>query len=194
MPKGYTTRAEVENYLLITVDPSFHAQVDKWIESIEAYIDKLTGRNHQPATGQTASTRLFDGNGTSNLYIDDASEITKVEYGGEGQWTEIAVADYLKYPAQGGAIRRVYLPAGVFPRGYQNVRITAKWGWQTVPADINFAATVLVAGIINNAYASEGEISSITIGPYSVSYKDQQQVQDFDKVKEILQLNKRFYF
>lgn len=194
MPKGYTTRAEVENYLLINIDETFWAQVDKWIEAMEAYVDKITGRSSQPAAGQTASTRLYDGNGTSNLYIDDASSITKVEIGGEGAWTEVLAADYLKYPAQGSPIKKLFLPAGVWSRGYQNVRITANWGSTVVPADLSFATTVLVAGIINNSYSSEGEIQSMTIGPYSVSYKTQEQVSDFDKVKEILQLNKRFYF
>lgn len=192
MLKGYTTRQKVENYLLITIDPSFYDTVNRWIEGIEVYIDKMTGRSHEVSASATA--RLYDGNGGHTLYIDDASEITKVETGGPDNWSEIATADYYKYPSNAAPYKSIYLPGGRFPAGRQNVRVTAKWGAGAIPADIELAATVLVAGIINNAYSSDGEVQSMTIGPYSVTYKDQDQLQDFDKVKEILQLNKRFYF
>jgi hypothetical protein len=61
-----------------------------------------------------------------------------------------------------------------------------------VPADIKFAATVLVAGIINYSADVAGEVKSMSLGGYSVTYKDEKQWQDFDRVSEILKLNKKF--
>ena len=43
--KGYTSIANIQNYLLTNIDLAFQPKVEKWIESIEAYIDNQTGRN-----------------------------------------------------------------------------------------------------------------------------------------------------
>ena len=75
--KGYTSRQQIENYLLITVDPSFYTQINSWIEQIETYIDKTTGRNFIADT--VASAKLYDGDGTSELLIDDCVDVTEVK-------------------------------------------------------------------------------------------------------------------
>lgn len=176
--KGYTTKEEIENYLLQEIDATMDSQIDGWIEAMENQIDKETGRNFIADTA--ASERLYDGDGDREIFIDDCVEIEKVELDDE----EI---DYFAYPANETPKIIIAREYGKFTRGRQNVAITAKWGYSVaVPADIKFACTVLVAGIINNAADSGGEVKSITMGEYSVAYKDTKQTGDFESIKNIL--------
>jgi hypothetical protein len=189
-PKGYTDITQVQNYLLITVDSGFPSQVSDWIAKIEDFIDAYTGRNFKADT--TASARLFDGHGTNSLVIDDCVEISKVEYGISSPLTEIASGDYLKYPANVLPITKLMLRNSNFPQDLQNVSITAKWGYSVnVPADIEFVATVFAAGVINYSLNADGEVASMTIGRYSVAYKDEKQWQDFDRANKILDMYRR---
>lgn len=194
--KSYTTRQEIENYLLMNIDPTFHPQVDRWIEDMEAYIDRRTGRDFAPPGA--ASKRTYDGSGEDRQVIDDCSEVTKVEIGMSDP-TEIVRGDYLTYPENAAAksqpITRLEFLYGRFPRMKQSVHVTAKWGSPGgVPHDIRFAATVLVSGIVNRSYRSENDVASMSIGRYSVSYRTEAQIKDFEKVEEILKAHKKFTF
>lgn len=200
--KGYTTRQQIENYLLIDVDASFYDQVDSWIEQAELIIDSTTGRTFKADT--TESTRVFDGNGCRTLHIDDAVSVSKIEMlDTDGtvldtlQNTSGQVKQFYTYPANvREPIRRIELGDGAlgsFTRGQQNIRITAKWGSTTgVPADIMFAATVLAAGIVRTGADAEGEVQSMTIGRYSVTYKTQDQQNDLAIANATLQRYKRY--
>lgn len=191
--KGYTNRTEVQNYLLTKVKEEFWAQVDRWIEQIERYIDEETGRNF--IADSALSTRLFDGSGTNKQLIDDCVEISQVKLSKDADPLEDESGSeaYFKYP-NNARLRtppvpytRLELACGSFPRGKQNIRVRAKWGYSTsVPQDIKFAATVLVAGIVNFSNDSEGEVQSMTIGRYSVTYKTKQEWQDFEQIQGIL--------
>jgi len=176
--KNYCSVADIENYLLIEIDAGFESQIEEWIEAMENYIDKETGRNFK--ADAIASERLYDGDGDREIFIDDCVEIEKVELDDE----EI---DYFAYPANETPKIIIAREYGKFTRGRQNVAITAKWGYSVaVPADIKFACTVLVAGIINNAADTGGEVKSMSMGEYSVTYKDAKQTSDFENVKNIL--------
>lgn len=192
-PKGYTTKEAIENYLLIEIDASFDDQIDEWISSIEKYIDHETNRDFTPvAVDATAEDRKFDGEGEKYLYIDAATDITEVRFSETG--TPIDAEQYVLEPRRAATTTKIVLKNLRFPKGMENIFVKAKWGYDAVPADIKFAATVLVAGIINNAWQSEGEIQSQTIGRYSVTYKTKQQVDDFNKIENILAYNKSFSF
>jgi hypothetical protein len=179
-PKGYTDKTQLEDYLLITIDTSFVAQVNDWIAKIEAYIDRIAGRSFK--ADSTASARYYDGDGTDLIIIDDCAEITSVTVDGT------AVTNFLKYPKNKTYTSRIVLPDNNrFTKGRQNVIVTGKWGYSTaVPADIEFAATVLVAGIINANYKTDGNKSSETIDNYQVSYKSEKQITDFEEAKKII--------
>jgi hypothetical protein len=182
--KGYTTIDEIQNYLLINIDAAFETQIEKWIASMESYIEKQTGRMFIADT--VASVRKYDGDGERLLYIDDAVEIEKVEVDG----TEI---DCFFYPADSLPKTTLVAEDEVFTEGNQNVEVTAKWGYSVdCPEDITFVATVLVAGMIQHSLDHEGEISSLTMGRYSVSYKDEKQLKDLEQAKEILQSYRRY--
>lgn len=193
--KGYTSETKVENYILQNIDSTFSSQIEKWIEAAEAYIDNLTGRNF--IADSSASARLYDGDDSPELLIDDAVEVTKVEVGQDdygSSFEEVSASgsdryflEPANYSADSVPIMKIVLRARNFPEGHQNNRITAKWGYSaSVPADIEFAATVLVAGICNAQRKDTKEIASEKIGNYSVSYASEKEKNDFEQAKNIL--------
>jgi hypothetical protein len=75
------------------------------------------------------------------------------------------------------------------------VKVTGKWGYSAAaPGPIKQAATILVAGIINYSWNAEGEVQSMTIGRYSVSYKTDSGWKDFERIPNILKSYKKFTF
>lgn len=193
--KGYTTKEQIENYLLIDIDDSFDTQVEKWITSVEKYIDLVTNRDWSPVSdesGYEGDEKLFDGDKTNTLCVPAFTGTPEIKLSENA--TALSASEFVLYPANETVKSKIVLKNKKFPRGLQNISVTAMWGYDEVPEDIVLAATVLVSGIINNAWQSEGEIESMTIGRYQVSYKTQEQVNDFKRVEEILGLNKKYTF
>lgn len=201
--KGYTTKTAVENYILQDIDSSFDSQLDAWIAGIEKVIDQYTGRNFKADSAESA--RVFDGDGSSELLIDECVAITKVEVGEDsygGSFSEIAATGserYFTYPAnaavKGVPFHKLVLNSRRWPEGMQNNRVTAKWGYSTTPPeDIQFAACVFVAGVLNQHRQGGEEIKSESIGGYSVTYNtdaENNSWADFERAKQILDSYKR---
>jgi antitoxin component HigA of HigAB toxin-antitoxin module len=183
--KGYTTKTEIENFLMININEVFDTQVDLYISEIENVIDNETGRNF--IADSTASERLFDGDNESNLLIDDCIEITKIEVDGE------EITDYFKYPSKTNyPINEIALEDGVFNKGRQNVAVTAKWGFSAeVPKDIRLACTVLVSNILGLFLNGDDKVKTLSMGSYSVTYKDLEVITDVKNIKEILRKYQR---
>lgn len=197
--KGYTTKTEIENYILTTIDASFNDQIDNWIESIEKYIDNQTGRNFLAEAESNASDKYFDGDNTNKLLIDDCVAVEEIEVGDGNLLTADtsplkADGDYVLLPYNRTPITRIELRDSYFPAyPRQGIRVKARWGYsEEVPADIRQATTVLVAGIINYGNNADGEVKSMNIGAYNVTYKDEKQWQDFERVGEILSSYKKY--
>lgn len=202
--KGYTTKAKIENYLLINIDATFDSQIDAWIEEIEEYIDRKTGRNFVASPAEDDSgeneTRRFDGDNTIKLLIDDAVEISEIKLSADSD--PLTTDDYVLYPANARTLSRkvpytmIKLVGAYFPNALpQGIYVKGRWGYsETPPMDIQTVATVLVAGIINYSWNADGEIASETIGRYTVSYKNEKQWQDFDRIDPILQSYVKFGF
>jgi hypothetical protein len=196
--KGYTTKEEIQNYILNDIDDSFDDQIDSWIEAVEQIIDAITGRNFK--ADSAASARVFSGDGTQELLIDECVAVTTVEVGADSYGAAFSTvgattADryFLKpdnYAAKNVPIYAVVLSARTWTPGQQNARITAKWGYSVaVPELIKFAATVFVAGILNQHRQGGDQIKSEHIGNYQVTYntdKEGDSFADFTRAKEIL--------
>jgi len=192
MAKGYTTKTKLENYTLQSIDASFNSQITDWIESIEKFIEKFTGRIFIADT--TASEKVYDGEGGSKQKFDEFISLTKVEIG-EDTKTEIESDNYRIYPNNDERKNKIQLKENYFTKGYQNVTITAKWGYSiNCPADLTLAATTLLAGIINYSNDAKGKIRSESIGRYTVAYTDDQGWQDFKRAMMILNSYKQFHF
>ena len=202
--KGYTDKAAIQNYMLKDIDASFDGTIDEWIEGAENTIDLLTGRNF--IADQAATVRYFSGDNEKELIIDDCVEITLVElgqddYGGTFQTVDpTGSSRYFAEPVNAIAKKmpftKLVLRATRWTAGKQNHKVTAKWGYSAaVPADIKRAATIIVAGIINQNSPGGEEIKSERIGNYQVTYnseKGNNSVADYDEMKLTLDSYKKY--
>ena len=195
--KGYTSINAIQNYLLTNIDLAFQPQVESWIEEVENYIDQQTDRNF--IADSVASIKSYDGNGLDEIAIDDCVAVTKVEiYDTEGNVvldTLVAGVDYFLLPNNELPKQTIKLYGYRFTRGIQNIKVTAKWGYSVaVPPSIRTAATVLTANIIDFSNQAEGEVQSLSVGSYNVSFKDQSKRDDFERIPEILDTYKKYDF
>lgn len=205
MAKDYTTEAKIENYILQDIDPTYAATITDIIEGVEDTIDNITGRNFKADADATA--RLFDGDGTKGLLIDDAIEITLVEvgldsYGGNfitvgNTGSNRYFSEPANHVAKGVPITKLLLHSRHFTTGIQNHRITGKWGYsETPPSGIQFAATVFASGILNQNRKGGDQVKSERIGNYQVTYNTDQGSNswaDFERALTILDSYKRYH-
>jgi len=181
--RGYTSKALIESFLR---SGTISDDLTSYILSAQELIENTTGRIFAPDETETA--RLFDGNGCRELLISDCAEITKLEVATD-EWgdnfTEVPDTEYKTYPNEANVpIRKLILRYIAFFQGYQNIKVTAKWGWKAIPADITFVATALAGGMYN-AQLPSNNLKSESIGNYSVSYGDKDW-DNFDKLKAIM--------
>ena len=176
----YTNKSKIEKFLMIDIDDNLNTQIAEWIASVTKYIENYTGRVFEATVD---STKYYDGNRQKELMIDDTYEITSIQIlddsGDVDKTLEEGLGnDYVAYPAnttQKNSIKLLvtgcYL---IFPRGNQNIKITAKFGMaSTVPSDIELIATKLVATIVQKGLKG-GEIKSEKLGDYSVTFIEEQ--------------------
>ena len=197
--RGYTNQSTIENYMLKSIDNSFQLQLEAWIESIEKLIEQTTGRIFIADT--VASERIYNGQGGVKQKFDefvvdseDNPEII-IKLGEDEPRVTIEQGDYRIYPTNQENKNTIELKNASFDRGHQNVRITAKWGaYKEVPADIKLAATILVAGIINNSSPDKGMVRSESLGAYTISYANEKGWADYTNAMSIILSHKRFSF
>jgi hypothetical protein len=204
-PKGYTSEEKVESFGLIDIAGSFSSVIDDWIIGVENTIDQITGRNF--VADDEASARLFSGDGSKSLSIDDAIEITLVEVGLDdygGNFITVGNTGSNRYftepanhAALGKPVTKLVLRDRHFTTGIQNHRITGKWGYsENVPKDIEFVATVFVFGIANQQRQGGNSVKSERIGNYQVTYNSENGRDswgDFERAISILDSYKRYY-
>lgn len=178
----YTTKEDIENYILKTIDDGFDAQLGEWIKAMSNYIEHTTKRR---IYRQTAETFKYDGDGSDLMIIGDCNNITEVKLDGNVLTRDV---DYTTYPKNKSYISRIVLLDGLrFTKGINNLEVTAIQAMtNSLPSDINFACTVLVAGILNSQMYNDKKGTTERIGNYSITYKDDQQIKDFEQVKQIL--------
>lgn len=187
MIPDYTDKEAVENYLLKEIDDGFDAQLGEWIKGVSLTIDGETGRT---IYRQEPETRMYDGDGTDLLLIDDCVDITAVTIDG------IAV-EVDEYPARKDYTSRIHARDNRrFTKGHLNVAVTAIHAMsKTLPEDIKFAATVMVAGIARGQMPGSEEGKSEKIGNYTITYSDSpDQSGDIETAKAILKRYRRVAF
>lgn len=189
-----TNKTNVENYLLTTIDASFDTQIAQWIAAVEKHINKKTDR--QIIAEDSNSVNYYDGTGRKDMMIPDFYSITTV--GVKSDKDDIAPEDFTSdvymYPSGRKPIYQLQMDNNYFPKGRQNIVVTGRKGYfasDDVDEDIVFAATVLVAGIVNASNVSQGEIKSESIGRYTVTYSTDQQKIDFKSAIDIIESYRR---
>lgn len=189
----YTNKGTIQNYLAVDIDSSLDTQINTWIAAAERYIDNYTGRTFEESLSET---RYFDGNGERELDIDEIISITSLEIletsSDDVQFTltEGRGSDYILYPYNETFKYRVILTVNsqvaVWSGGKQRIKITGLWGHgSTAPEDVELAATMLVAGIVEKGMKG-GTVQSETLGDYTVTFKDIDNISSVMGVKEIL--------
>jgi len=186
----YTDKTALEKYLIMSIDSSMDAQLTEWITAMSREIDLMTNRTFVPP-GDTPTTKVFDGSGSSSLLVNDFLSVSEVKIDGSVK----DISKVLSYPANESPKYKLTLRSDWFPRDLQNVEVTGLWGYAaTVPEAIKFVCTVLVAGIINGSNKEAGPVQSETIGRYSVSYVTKDQLTDYESIPKLLAGYKRVTF
>lgn len=190
----YTTEQKVKNYLQVTNLSSFaSAAISDWIAAVSHWIDRYCNREF---TAQTV-TKLYDGNSKSEILTDDFTTLTKIEVidsdGAVDESTSDST-DWFTYPANQKPKTRIKLNQETnnfrtsFPKGNQNIKVYADWGYETsVPKEVEMAATMMVAEIVQANSASEANVKSESLGDYSVTYEQTDQIADKIGAKQMLE-------
>lgn len=196
MIRKLCTEQQVKDYCLVDWDDSFDASVDGWIESISGIIENMCNRKlgaDVVGSGDDEfEDKYFDGNNRAEISIDDCLEVDSVFLGDMyGDNLVEITSDVISYPKI-APIRKIIRKSGTFSAGLQNLKIGAKWGlFVDIPADLAFAATVLVAGIITNQTKGTQAKKSESIGNFSVTYVDDKGIADYDRALSIINAYKK---
>ena len=204
MSRQYCTIEEVENYMSVEIEASFEAQVEDWIEWMTEYIETVTGRVFEADSAN--SEKIYEvvlGRSVSvagslssprelivHEFVNTSTSSMKITLDD----IELDEDEFLLYPATVEDLPKTSIllksdTGLVWTEDEQNIKIEAKWGYSiTAPDNIKFATIVLVAGMINNSWSSEGEMSSVTMGSYTMKFKNKKELQDYDRIQEVLQI------
>lgn len=174
----YATLAELKAMRRIT-DTADDALLNRALESASRQIDHKTGRRFWLDDAPTV--RVFGTTGRTTpdgrLLVDDIGDAAGlvVETGTPGGSTWTATTWYETAPANalalGAPVTELVPTAGsVWPGG--RVRITARWGWPAVPAEIGMATLLLASRLFLRKDSPEGLTGSAEFGSVRVSRWD----------------------
>jgi len=135
---AYCTTEDLRAHLGDTGDRLDEALLQAAIDAATGDVDEHTGRRFDLDVSATA--RVFDGCGSSRILIDDIGSLTglAVETSADGStWSAVAVSDYE-------------------PAWARRVRVTARWGWSAVPAQVKQATILRAVALFKRKDAPHG--------------------------------------
>jgi hypothetical protein len=176
--QGYATLTDVKNALRIT-DALDDSLLETAIESASRMIDGYTARTFSNAG---TAVRNFAATDSLTCIIDDAISVTKVETTDEigDSYTEWAATDYQLEPLNSRS-DGLYMPYTglravneyLFPVLDQQalVKITAVWGWASIPTAIKQATIIQASRLFKRldsplGVAGFGDMGAIRVGRY----------------------------
>lgn len=177
---GYVTLANLKTYLKIddSVDDTI---LESIIESASRSIDRIANRRFY--ADSTASARTYRAVGNMRVQIDDVSSTTglivKTDPNGVGvyQTTLTINSDFIVEPTNAIALGRPIttvtivgsnsfsLPVNYWPQ----VEVTAKWGWPSVPDDVEQATFILSADLYKRRDSIGGVLGLSELGAIRMS-------------------------
>lgn len=183
---GYATLTEIKGYMSIS-DNTDNDLLENLIESASRSIDRIANRRFYLDT--TASARLYRAYSDIFVYIDDLGSTTdlvvKTDSNGNGTYAKTLTlnTDYILDPLTAPSLSRPYTQLTmvsntetwpIFPGLTQNglrpgVQVTAKWGWPSVPHDINMACLILTADLYKRKDAPGGILGLGDLGVVRMS-------------------------
>jgi hypothetical protein len=183
---GYTTLAAMKNFLSI-VDSTDDTLLEGLIESASRSIDRIANRRFY--ADSSASARSYRANNNVFVYVDDISSTTglvvKTDDDGDGTFeTTLTInTDFLVDPLTASALGRPFTQLtmvntlnvwpvypGLFSNGLRpGVEVTAKWGWPSVPDDIETACQILTADLYKRKDSPGGILGLGDLGAIRMS-------------------------
>lgn len=185
-PLGYCTKQDVENYLLLEIDNSFDEQIDDWIATVEAQVNKYLGYSSsagillEDIVGEKVDGRittdldlivfprklpvvtvsgmsLSKGTTSISIELEDGDGNPRYDINADENYILIA-GDEIN--TTGTSILRSF---GELRNTRFFTKINYRAGYATVPADIRQATVELVADIVMRHANKEG-LEQITQG------------------------------
>ncbi len=183
---GYATLTQIKNYMSIS-DNTDNDLLEDLIESASRSIDRIANRRFY--LDASASARLYRAYSDIFVYVDDigttSSLVVKTDSNGDGTYTKSLTLnqDYILDPLTAPSLGRPYTQLTmvsntetwpIFPGLTQNglrpgVQVTARWGWPSVPDDINMACLILTADLYKRKDAPGGILGLGDLGVVRMS-------------------------
>jgi hypothetical protein len=183
---GYATLTQIKNYMSIS-DNTDNDLLEDLIESASRSIDRMANRRFY--LDATASARLYRAYSDIFVYVDDIGTTSNLsvalDINGNGTYTKTLTLnqDYILDPLTASSLNRPFTQLTmvsnteswpIFPGLTQNglrpgVQVTAKWGWPSVPDDINMACLILTADLYKRKDAPGGILGLGDLGVVRMS-------------------------
>ena len=183
---GYATLTEIKNYLSIS-DSTDNDLLEDLIESASRSIDRIANRRFY--LDSSASARKYRAYSDIFVYTDDIGSTTglvvAIDTNGNGTYSTTLNldTDFILDPLTAASLGRPYTQLTmvsntqtwpIFPGLTQNglrpgVQVTAKWGWPSVPSDINMACLILAADLYKRKDAPGGILGLGDLGAVRMS-------------------------
>lgn len=177
---GYITLAGLKNYLKID-DSVEDTLLEQIIESASRSIDRIANRRFY--LDGSASARTYRPVGNMRVIVDDIGTTTglilKTDPNSSGvyQTTFTLNSDYIVEPtnalAKGRPINYLTIVGGTamsLPVNYwPQVEVTARWGWPSVPDDIEQATYILSADLYKRKDSIGGVLGLSELGAIRMS-------------------------
>ena len=183
---GYATLTQIKNYMSIS-DNTDNDLLEDLIESASRSIDRIANRRFY--LDAAASARLYRAYSDIFVYVDDigttSSLVVATDENGNGTYSKTLTlnTDYILDPLTAPSLNRPYTQLTmvsntetwpIFPGLTQNglrpgVQVTARWGWPSVPDDINMACLILTADLYKRKDAPGGILGLGDLGVVRMS-------------------------
>ena len=183
---GYATLTQIKNYMSIS-DNTDNDLLEDLIESASRSIDRMANRRFY--LDATASARLYRAYSDIFVYVDDigttSSLVVQTDSNGNGTYAKTLTLnqDYILDPLTASSLNRPFTQLTmvsntetwpIFPGLTQNglrpgVQVTARWGWPSVPDDINMACLILTADLYKRKDAPGGILGLGDLGVVRMS-------------------------
>ena len=183
---GYTTLNAMKSYLSIS-DNTDDAILETMVESASRSIDRIANRRFY--LDSSASARQYRAYNDVFAYVDDigttSSLAVALDQDGDGvfETTLTLNTDYLLDPLTAPSLGRPYTQLtmvnttytfpmfpGIFSNGLRpGVQVTARWGWPSVPDDIEMACQILTADLYKRKDSPGGVLGLGDLGAIRMS-------------------------
>ena len=183
---GYATLAEIKGYMSIS-DNTDNDLLENLVESASRSIDRIANRRFY--LDATASARLYRAYSNIFVFVDDigttSNLVVAVDENGNGTYSKTLTlnTDYILDPLTSQSLNRPFTQLTmvsntetwpIFPGLTSNglrpgVQVTARWGWPSVPDDINMACLILTADLYKRKDAPGGILGLGDLGVVRMS-------------------------